>query len=106
MKASRYLTHMKRLGDIMDAPAEPQALLPSRAAILEALKTAGVPLPPSDLVRQMKVDKRARGAFFGRVDAEQGTQIAVGVAASVEQRPHRFVGEGDSPTCGYPAQPN
>ena len=47
------------------------ALLPSRAAILEALKTTGVPLPPSDLARQMDVDKRAREAFFGRIEAMQ-----------------------------------
>ena len=47
------------------------ALLPSRVAILDALKAAGVPLPPSDLARQMDVDKRARDAFFGRVEAMQ-----------------------------------
>ncbi len=47
------------------------ALLPSRVAILEALKAAGVPLPPSDLARQMDVDKRARDAFFGRLEAMQ-----------------------------------
>ena len=46
-------------------------LLPSRVAILEALKAAGVPMPPSDLALAMEVDKRARDAFFGRVDAMQ-----------------------------------
>jgi ribonuclease R len=46
-------------------------LLPSRAAILDALKTAGVPLPPADLAREMAVVKRARDAFFGRIDAMQ-----------------------------------
>ena len=47
------------------------ALLPSRVAILDALKVAGVPLPPADLARQMDVEKRARDAFFGRIDAMQ-----------------------------------
>ncbi len=47
------------------------ALLPSREAILDALKQAGVPLPPSELARAMAVDKRAREAFFGRIDAMQ-----------------------------------
>ncbi len=47
------------------------ALLPSRDAVLDALKQAGVPLPPSELARAMAVDKRAREAFFGRIDAMQ-----------------------------------
>ncbi len=47
------------------------ALLPSRVAILDALQEAGVPLPPTDLAREMAVDKRARDAFFGRIDAMQ-----------------------------------
>jgi ribonuclease R len=47
------------------------ALLPSRDAILDALKQAGIPLPPSELARAMAVDKRARDAFFGRIDAMQ-----------------------------------
>jgi ribonuclease R len=55
-----------RRGDDIDP-----ALLPSRDAILDALKHAGVPLPPSELARAMDVDKRARDAFFGRVDAMQ-----------------------------------
>ena len=46
-------------------------LLPSRVAILDALKLAGVPLPPADLAREMTVDKRAREAFFGRIEAMQ-----------------------------------
>ena len=44
-------------------------LLPSRESILDALKHAGVPLPPSELARAMVVDKRARDAFFGRIAA-------------------------------------
>jgi len=44
-------------------------LLPSRETILDALKDAGVPLPPMELARAMAVDKRARDAFFGRVAA-------------------------------------
>ncbi len=55
----------RRRGDI-----DP-ALLPSRVAILDALKAAGVPLPPVELARAMTVDKRARDAFFGRIDAMQ-----------------------------------
>jgi cold shock CspA family protein len=43
--------------------------LPSRAAILDALKPA--PLSPIELGRSMSVDKRARDAFFGRIDAMQ-----------------------------------
>ncbi len=46
-------------------------LLPTREAILDALKQAGVPLPPSELAREMGVDKRARDAFFGRIEAMQ-----------------------------------
>jgi len=46
-------------------------LLPTRDAILDALKRAGVPLPPSELAREMAVDKRARDAFFGRIEAMQ-----------------------------------
>jgi ribonuclease R len=46
-------------------------LLPSRAAILEALKATGVPMPASELVLAMAVDKRARDAFLGRVAAMQ-----------------------------------
>jgi ribonuclease R len=47
------------------------SLLPSRVAILDALKQAGVPLPPAELARAMAVDKRAQEAFFGRIDAMQ-----------------------------------
>ena len=47
------------------------ALLPSRAAILDALQSSGVPLPPAELVRLLSVDKRAREAFAGRIDAMQ-----------------------------------
>jgi ribonuclease R len=55
----------RRRGDI-----DP-ALLPSRAAILDALQHAGVPLPPAELARAMTVDRTARDAFFGRLDAMQ-----------------------------------
>ncbi|MEP7181244.1 MAG: ribonuclease R [Betaproteobacteria bacterium] len=47
------------------------ALLPSRGAILEALQRAAVPMPPADLVHEMAVDKRAREAFLGRLEAMQ-----------------------------------
>ncbi len=47
------------------------SLLPSRAAILAALREAGVPLPPADLARAMAIDRRARDAFLGRIDAMQ-----------------------------------
>ncbi|MEO8676293.1 MAG: ribonuclease R [Casimicrobiaceae bacterium] len=47
------------------------ALLPSRGAILDALKEAGVPLPPAELIRAMAVDRRAREAFQGRIEAMQ-----------------------------------
>ena len=47
------------------------ALLPSREAILAALHEAGVPLPAVELVRAMAVDKRARDAFLGRIEAMQ-----------------------------------
>ena len=57
--------HHKRGGDV-----DP-ALLPSRAAILGDLKAAGVPLSAVELARAMAVDKRARDAFFGRIDAMQ-----------------------------------
>ena len=46
-------------------------LLPSRVAILEALKVTGVPMPASELLLAMAVDKRARDAFLGRVAAMQ-----------------------------------
>ncbi|HYR01163.1 MAG TPA: ribonuclease R [Casimicrobiaceae bacterium] len=47
------------------------SLLPSRTDILAALRDAGVPLPPAELARAMAVDRRARTAFFGRIDAMQ-----------------------------------
>jgi len=47
------------------------SLLPTRAAILDALKQAGVPLPPAELAREMAVDRSAREAFMGRLDAMQ-----------------------------------
>ena len=53
----------RRRGDI-----DP-ALLPSRAAILDALQDAGVPLPPAELARALAVDRRARDAFVGRLAA-------------------------------------
>ncbi|MFO1323353.1 MAG: ribonuclease R [Burkholderiales bacterium] len=43
--------------------------LPSREAILASLKDAGVPLPPADLVRALKVPPVAREAFAGRLAA-------------------------------------
>ncbi len=46
-------------------------LLPSRAAILDALQQAAVPLPPEDLARTMAVDRRVREAFLGRIAAMQ-----------------------------------
>ncbi|NDP42137.1 MAG: ribonuclease R [Aromatoleum sp.] len=39
--------------------------------MLEALQTAGVPVLPGDLARDMAVDARAREGFFGRIDAMQ-----------------------------------
>ena len=53
-----------------DADIDP-ALLPSRGAILDALTEAGVPLPPAELIRAMTVDRRAREAFQGRIEAMQ-----------------------------------
>ena len=47
------------------------ALLPSRGVILDALKDAGIPLPLADLMRAMAVDRRAREAFVGRIEAMQ-----------------------------------
>ncbi len=38
-------------------------------SILDALKEAGVPLPAADLMRAMSVDRRAREAFLGRIEA-------------------------------------
>ena len=49
----------------------PPELLPSRAAILEALRDAGVPLTPPELVRALAVDRRAQEAFHGRLAAMQ-----------------------------------
>ena len=46
-------------------------LLPSRAAILEALRDAGVPLPAPELARALAVDRRALEAFHGRLAAMQ-----------------------------------
>ena len=39
------------------------ALLPSREAILAALRNAGTPLPPADLERELAVGPVAREAF-------------------------------------------
>ena len=49
----------------------PPELLPSRAAILEALRDAGVPLTAPELVRALAVDRRAQEAFHGRLAAMQ-----------------------------------
>ena len=57
--------HGKRGGDV-DA-----SLLPARVAILDELKAAGMPLSPIELARAMGVDKRARDAFLGRIEAMQ-----------------------------------
>ncbi len=45
------------------------ALLPSREAILAALRNAGTPLPPADLERELAVGPVAREAFYGRLAA-------------------------------------
>jgi ribonuclease R len=45
------------------------ALLPSREAILAALKNAGTPLPPADLESELSVGAVAREAFYGRLAA-------------------------------------
>jgi ribonuclease R len=47
------------------------AAIPSRIAILEALQSAGVPVPPDELTQQLAVDPRAREAFHGRLAAMQ-----------------------------------
>jgi len=44
-------------------------LLPSREAILAALRNAGTPLPPSELERELSVGPVARDAFYGRLAA-------------------------------------
>ena len=52
------------------------ALLPSREAILAALRNAGTPLPPADLERELAVGPVAREAFYGRLAAmERDGQI-------------------------------
>ena len=56
-------TRRARAGDI-----DP-ALLPSREAILAALRNAGTPLPPADLERELSVGPIARDAFYGRLAA-------------------------------------
>ena len=55
----------RRGGDI-----DPE-LLPSRAAILATLEDTGVPMPPAELERTMRVQPIAREAFHGRLDAMQ-----------------------------------
>jgi len=55
----------RRRGDV-DA-----TLIPARLAILAALQSAGVPLPPADLEHELAVDGRAREAFHGRLAAMQ-----------------------------------
>jgi ribonuclease R len=44
-------------------------LLPTREAILAALRNAGTPLPPEDLERELSVGTVARDAFYGRLAA-------------------------------------
>ena len=46
-------------------------LLPSRVAILAALEDTGVPMPPAELERTMRVPPIAREAFHGRLAAMQ-----------------------------------
>jgi ribonuclease R len=54
----------------------PPELLPSRDAILTALRNAGVPMPPAELERELAVDRVAREAFHGRLAAmERDGQI-------------------------------
>jgi len=55
----------RRGGDI-----DPE-LLPSRVAILATLDDAGVPMPPAELERAMRVQPVAREAFLGRIEAMQ-----------------------------------
>jgi ribonuclease R len=45
--------------------------IPSRVAILDALQSAGVPVPPDELARELAVDPAAREAFGGRLGAMQ-----------------------------------
>ena len=52
-----------RRGDI-----DPE-LLPAREAILAELRAAGVPMPPADLERELRVTQVAREAFYGRLTA-------------------------------------
>ncbi|MFO1312026.1 MAG: ribonuclease R [Burkholderiales bacterium] len=57
-----------------DAPAT----LPSRDDILKALAAAGAPMPPEDLVRELRVARDAREAYEGRLAAmERDGQILV-----------------------------
>ena len=63
MPARGHDTRRSRAGDI-----DP-ALLPSREAILAALRNAGTPLPPADLERELSVGPIARDAFYGRLAA-------------------------------------
>jgi ribonuclease R len=66
---SQVARHHQRGG--RPRPIADPALLPSRVAILDELKAAGMPLSRAELARAMGVDKRARDAFFGRVEAMQ-----------------------------------
>ncbi len=64
-RASRREDGARRREDL------PPELLPSRAAILEALRDAGVPLTAPELVRALAVERRAQEAFHGRLAAMQ-----------------------------------
>jgi ribonuclease R len=55
----------RRRGDV-----DPDAI-PSRVAILDALQSAGVPVPPDELAQQLAVDPGVREAFNGRLAAMQ-----------------------------------
>jgi len=63
---NRGLTRAPRRARRGDVDA---ALIPSREAILAALKAAGVPLSPAELERELIVGESAREAFLGRLAA-------------------------------------
>jgi ribonuclease R len=79
---SRPAPRSKRTSAVTDArPSAPPAartarrgdidpaLLPSREAILEALKAAGIPMLPAEVERVLDVPPTAREAFLGRLKA-------------------------------------
>jgi ribonuclease R len=60
--AAAHTSRRARDGPDPDAP-------PSREAILAALSAAGVPMPPADLARELRVTRAVREAFEGRLAA-------------------------------------